>query len=137
MTAFAGDGVPCILVVENLESQRRLLLHALAGDGYATVSARSGSEALAVLDDDATSIDLVLVAVDMPWLDALRIHRTMRRRGATIPVVFASGVEAPELVRELAGDPLTRFLAKPWTVEEMLRVVRHTLVASLWGQEYV
>lgn len=137
MTAFAGDGVPCILVVEDMESQRRVLLHALAGDGYATVSARNGTEALAVLDDEATSIDLVLTAVDMPWLDALRMHQTVRRRGTTIPVVFVSGSDAPELRCLLAGDPLARFLAKPWTLEELLRLVRHTLVASLWGQEYV
>ena len=137
MTGFQSEGVPCILVVEDIEPQRRLLLQALAGDGYATVTARNGAEALKVLDSETTSIDLVLTAVAMPWLDKLRVYQTVRRRGSSIPVLCASGVEHPELRGELSGAPLVRCLPRPWTIEEMLRVVRALLVASLWGEEYV
>ena len=137
MTAFQGEGVPCILVVEDIEPQRRLLLHALAGDGYATVTARNSAEAMAVLENETTSIDMVLTAVAMPWLDKLRVYQIVRHRGSTIPVLCVSGVANPELQHELGSDPLVRCLPKPWTVEEVLRAVRALLVASLWGQEYV
>ena len=137
MTAFMGDGVPCILVIEDIEPQRRLLVHALAGDGYATVTARNGAEAMTVLENETTSIDMVLTAVAMPWLDKLRVYQTVRHRGSAIPVLCVSGVATPELSQELGNDPLVRCLPRPWTVEEVLRVVRALLVASLWGEEYV
>jgi len=63
--------------------------------GYAVIAARSGAEALQVLE--AQRVDLVLTDLLMPGLSGVELARQIKQRKPGLPVVLFSGVnEIPE-----------------------------------------
>ena len=124
-----GD-VPCILVVEDEEPLRRVTTRVLEGHGYRVVSAGDGMEALAVLDRGVDSFNLVLTGVSMPLLSGIALYRELRRRGSIIPILVVSGGATAHIHAELRADRLARFLAKPWTVGELLGAVGEMLAGD-------
>ena len=71
-----------ILVADDEERFRQLLKASLTQKGNRVVTASSGREAIARLDD---GIDLVLTALRMPDKDGIELLSETRRRGLTTP----------------------------------------------------
>jgi hypothetical protein len=53
--------------------------------------------------------------------------RALRRGGVRTKLLLTSGYTAREVRDLMQVDPTIPFLAKPWTVEELLRKVREAL----------
>src|SRR5215813_8527697 len=76
-----------VLIVENEDTNRRLMEQILDFAGYRTLSATHGLEALSVLDRER--VDLVLIDLAMPVLDGYRATELIRAHPehASLPVV--------------------------------------------------
>lgn len=61
----------------------------------------------------------------MPELGGLDLMAECRERGIDVPFLFMSGYSPVDLDDPELSDRL--FLAKPWTVDELLRAVRSAL----------
>jgi diguanylate cyclase (GGDEF)-like protein len=109
-----------VLVVDDDADVRDALAEVLAANGYDAVRARSGDEALAVLERD-DSIELVLLDVNMPEPDGFDILRRLKAhdRRRDIPVICVSGRTSVE--DKIAGLKLgaADYLAKPFDVQEL------------------
>lgn len=116
-----------ILVVEDEPVVRRLACQMLQRNGYLTVDAEDGKEALAVLSATATPIGLVLTDIRMPHLSGLELERLVRERWPAIPVLLMSGEITREWVVEVVRDHTVNLLRKPFTVEGLLEAVHHML----------
>lgn len=117
-----------ILVVDDAEGNRRMLVDFLAAQGHACEAANGGAEALERLRSDPP--DLVLLDVDMPQIDGLAVLETIRGDEdiPRVPVIMISGVEDRRVVArciELGADD---FLPKPF--DPVLLKAR--VSASLW-----
>ena len=55
------------------------------------------------------------------------VYEIMRRSGHPPPVLFMSGYPATNLESGVSLDPDLPFLAKPWTMEDLVGAVRDTL----------
>ncbi|MBO0662644.1 PleD family two-component system response regulator [Jiella sp. MQZ9-1] len=102
-----------ILVVDDIEVNRRLLAARLGAEYYEVSCAESGEAALAVLD--AKPIDIVLLDVMMPGLDGFEVCRRIKAspRHAHVPVVLITALDQPEdrlIGLEAGADD---FLTKP------------------------
>ena len=109
----AGKG-RTVLVVDDEDPLRRLLCDLLEREGYRTVEARDGAEALDRVDQHAP--DLVLLDLNLPGLDGYGVLAKLRSRGdtKTLPVVVltAKGDEDNEVrVLQAGADD---FLTKPF-----------------------
>jgi two-component system cell cycle response regulator DivK len=116
-----------VLIVENEESNRRLVEQILEFAGYRTVTATHGLEALHVLDQEP--VDLVLIDLAMPVLDGYRATELIRTRPeyANLPVVAVTAHAMSE-DRELAlASGCNDYLAKPFRPNELLHVVERML----------
>jgi two-component system, OmpR family, KDP operon response regulator KdpE len=120
-----GQG-PSVLVIEDDDETRAVLIRELTGRGYRTTEASDGRTALERWE--VRRPDIVLLDLGLPDMDGLRlIHRI--RRDATTPIVILSGrYEEREKVEALergADD----YVTKPFGVDELnarLRVaLRH------------
>ncbi len=82
-----------ILIVDDDESSRELLVMALEGSGYRLLVAESGPEALALAH--AHLPDLVLLDVMMPGLDGYEVCRSLRTatRTAEMPIVMITALD--------------------------------------------
>jgi two-component system cell cycle sensor histidine kinase/response regulator CckA len=105
-----------LLVVEDSDSIRRLMVRKLTQAGFAVIEAGSGPEALRVLDEHPDPIDILITDLSLPVMDGMELFLEMRARQPKLPVLFVSGA-----VQE--GMPET-FLAKPFGLDELVARVR-------------
>jgi CheY-like chemotaxis protein len=85
----------CILVVDDDEDARRLLLAHLSEEGFDTLTAVNGREALQVLE--SAPVDLIILDLLMPVMDGETFLDALRRdpRFAQVPVVIVTNKDLP------------------------------------------
>jgi CheY-like chemotaxis protein len=111
-----------ILVVDDDAGIRELLRALLEGEGFEVLCATDGDEALALA---AAGPALILLNLRMPRMDARGFAAGYRATpGARAPIILVSG--APELTDEAALLGVD-YLAKPFDLEDVLRVIRKNL----------
>jgi CheY-like chemotaxis protein len=119
-----------ILVVDDNSTNRNLATRMLTNAGYFVTSAENGREALARLEQ--TQFDLVLMDVQMPYMDGFEATAAIRKAEAVtkqhVPVV-AMTAHAMKGDRErclLAG--MDAYVSKPVRSEELKSVIESMLV---------
>ena len=122
-------GSETVLVVEDEEALRAFARRALEKHGYAVRTAADGLEALDVLAVEGAAVALVVTDMVMPRMGGPQLERAMRERGYPVPVLFTSGYAARTADEQRLREGGVPFLAKPWTVADLLRKVREVLDA--------
>lgn len=113
-----------ILVAEDDAAVRRFLVTVLEREGYQVLVAVDGSEALAILADEAIAIDAILSDVDMPGASGLEVLAFARARRPGVGVVLASGTNLWTAEQVAAGVTL---LQKPFTIDQVLDAIAAAL----------
>jgi len=117
----AGSGR--VLLAEDDAAVRAATARVLENNGYRVAVAEDGQAALDALRGAA--FDLVLSDVTMPRLNGYQLCELARADGIRVPFIFISGyAEHPTAGRPPAG---TAHLAKPWSADQLLALVREEL----------
>ena len=120
-------GSETVLVVENEEPVREMIVDVLSLHGYTALAAADGEEALRVAASPRGALDLIIVDVVMPGIsgEALAQRLTAGRPGTR--VLYISGY-TDDLIRQ-HGFTLAsgHFLQKPFSVDDLARKVREVL----------
>ena len=120
------DGVKTILVVDDDPDAVDFFVTVLEDNGYATVSARDGNEALDRIQEEIP--DLVTLDVTMPEKSGVGVYRKLREEEAylDIPVIIITGV-SDDFKHFISSrrkiPPPNGYLSKPIEPEELLRLV--------------
>ena len=116
--------MPTILVVDDDPHIRDVICFALKKDGFATVEAEDGEQALKRFQE--TRPDLVVLDIVMPELDGTEVCKALRRSSA-VPIIFLSSRD-DEVDRilglELGGDD---YVTKPFSPRELAARARAIL----------
>jgi CheY-like chemotaxis protein len=110
---------PIILVVDDSDDLRELLVTHLQKRGYQTVEAANGLEAIE--QAHRTSPDLILMDINMPLLDGLTATRTIRqaeRLPGTAIVAFSAFLSGSNRQHALAAG-CDDYVTKTEFVEEL------------------
>ena len=117
--------MPRILIVDDEPEMVRGLEDNLRFEGYQTVSARDGRQALDLALREAP--DLILLDVMMPGMSGWDVCRQLRQKSIDVPVIMltARGEEV-DRVRglELGADD---YVTKPFSLRELLARIRAVL----------
>ena len=119
-----GSAAPLILIVDDLGLSRDLVGRILTGEGFRTMSAGSGEEALQLLRSSA--VDLILLDVILPGRDGFELCSALKsdRALSNIPVIFLSALDDPDSrLRGLQSGGVD-YIAKPFHAREVLARVR-------------
>jgi two-component system cell cycle sensor histidine kinase/response regulator CckA len=78
--------------------------------------------------DGLASIDLLITDVVMPGISGPDLAATLTERRPGLPVLFVSGyVDSAQRERVLRLQPHSRFLAKPFGIDELAEAVHKTM----------
>ncbi len=123
------SGVGRILFVEDEDSVRGIAAKLLRARGYEVIEACDGEEALALAEQYAGQIDLLISDVIMPGLDGPTMLKKARKFLGDAPVMFISGYAEAEFSDLLEGETGITFLAKPLDIKMLAEKVKQQLAA--------
>ena len=114
-----------ILVADDDRTIRRNLVRLLQAEGYRTLEAADGTQALALIRAEAPAA--VLLDLKMPGRDGLEVLRQLGPTLADLPVIvitaFGGSAAAIEAMRRGAYD----YLTKPFDLDEVLLTLKRAL----------
>jgi len=116
---------PEILVVDDEPSMREFLSILLDKNGYATRSAASGAEALALLQQ--RHFDLIISDIRMPDLSGLALLENIKQQDLSIPVVLITAYASPEDAVLAMKNGAYDYITKPFKVDDILSVIKAAL----------
>ena len=119
-----------VLVVDDEEKNLELARVILKKEGYALLYARSGSEALDMLDE--RTVDILVLDLMMPDIDGFDMLRRLNASGKnaslqTIIVSALNDAETREAVHALGAE---RYLAKPYDIMTLKALLKEMAVSA-------
>ncbi len=120
-----------ILLVEDGEDNRRLVMHHLQSVGAQVITAENGREALAAINANlapGTTIDAILMDADMPVMDGFEATRQLRAAGYSRPIIALTAYDG-RTARELEKAGCDHCLAKPVDRRQLIRTIRQLVAA--------
>lgn len=117
-----------ILVAEDDDTIRDLVVRALTEDGHELTAAANGAAALDVLNQQNGGFDLLLTDVKMPIMDGIALALAAGRDHPDVAIMLMTGF-ADQRERAHGLDALVHdVIAKPFSVEQIKGAVREALV---------
>jgi DNA-binding SARP family transcriptional activator len=109
--ARKAEGRKSVLVVEDNVLSRELMNAVLKSAGYSVVLAKDGAEALMMVGRER--IDLLVIDVDLPYIDGHSLLQAMHENGVVVPAIFISGLPGDEVEVRAFEVGAADFIRKP------------------------
>ncbi|MFV0373077.1 response regulator transcription factor [Microbacterium sp.] len=114
-----------VLVVDDEPHIVSLVTRGLRGEGYDTIVAEDGGEALDIARHE--SPDLVILDVGLPGMDGFEVLRNLRASGYSVPVIMLTARSGTDDTIEGLDAGANDYMPKPFEVAELLARVRSRL----------
>ena len=138
MSELPNPSLPRILVADDTELLRQMARDALEATGHEVVEVENGEQALTAWEEYQP--DLLLLDVNMPFLDGCGVCEAVRRVDENLPVLMMTASDDADAIRRAYEAGATDFIPKPinWLilsqrVRYMLRMAE--IVESLCTSE--
>ncbi len=116
-----------ILLVEDEPSVRLLTQHILRTHGYTVHEAEDGFQALDLVRRSSLHVDLLITDLVMPGMNGKELAMRLRSHFAELKVLYMSGYSDNPPVTGDESQGQTTFLQKPFSPEDLIRLVREIL----------
>ena len=116
---------PKTLIVEDEPDLLETCVRLLRQVGHSCLTARSGGEAIALIDTEHP--DLVVTDLRLPTLNGLAVTRYARRTSPPVPVVLITGYTSTQAKQEAQAAGAIVFLPKPFSAAEFMGAVNRAL----------
>lgn len=122
MTEKPGNGT--VLIVEDEEMVRLLVINTLRNAGYTVIEAKNGEEALHIAESSPQKIDILITDMVLPEMDGTELARMLHINRHEILVIFMSGYNDDTFHgRDNIPDDF-QLLQKPFNTKELLMRVQ-------------
>ena len=115
----------CILIVDDEKNMRRILSTILQGEGHVVVEAAGVKEAIELVS--RAQYDLIVTDQKMPDGNGLSVIAAARDADPSLPVVMLTAFATVDLAVEAMRKGAFDFIAKPFTPEALLSVVKRAI----------
>jgi PAS domain S-box-containing protein len=121
-------GEETILVVEDEAGVRALVKRLLEDLGYRVLQAQSGPHAVDVWQDHGDEVDLLITDIVMPdGMNGVDLAERLRGSRPALKVIYTSGYMADLSREDLSRHHADAYIAKPFSLTDLARLVRRTL----------
>ena len=117
-----------VLVVDDNQDVRELIVHILNADGFHVYAAIDGENALAILNSNP--VDLVLLDVMMPGMSGLDVLKEIRtganKKIREVPVMMITAMSSTDDVDQALAIGANSYVVKPFrgtTIREKVRKI--------------
>ncbi len=114
-----------VLVTDDDSTIRRNLVRLLQSEGYQTIEAANGDEALAAVQ--AKNHDAVLLELKMPGRDGLKVLAELQPLLADLPVIVITALGGSAAAIEAMRRGAYDYLSKPFDLDEVLLTLKRAL----------
>ncbi|WP_108995675.1 MULTISPECIES: response regulator [Paenibacillus] len=122
-----------VLIVDDQNGIRVLLLEVFSSEGYNTFQAANGKIALEIVRRD--SPDLVLLDMKIPGMDGLEILKHIKTIDPSIKVIMMTAYGELDMIKEATDLGALMHFTKPFDIDEMrMEVNRHLQGGSSSGR---
>ena len=112
-----------VLLVDDEDYIRKMARSILEFGGYTSLEATDGDEAVTAFIERQSEISLVILDLMMPKKSGLETYREIMSINPSAKILFTSGLRKSEGDSMLELPDNAAFLAKPYTAEQLLRIV--------------
>ena len=120
-----GSGT--VLVVEDEDAIRRILLETLGECGYTVLTAGNAQEAMALIESAQEKIDLLITDVVMPGWSGPELAKHFQAARPGVPVLLISGHMGKVLTGYGVIPPDVNLLIKPFSSQTLAQTVGRIL----------
>jgi len=120
-------GQETILVVEDDEALRSVIVKALTAHGYQVLHASQPDEALGLARRHPGPIQVLLTDVVLPQMDGSELAARLVLHHPELRVLFMSGYTADAIVHHGVLDETVNFLPKPFRIPTLMEKIRQLL----------
>jgi CheY-like chemotaxis protein len=120
-------GSETILVVEDDEPLRELVIALLENKGYRVLEAKNGEDAIALVKNSTDPINLLLTDVLMPAMSGVELSSRLRKLRPELRILLMSGYAGELIARHRANEPEVLLIEKPFSRHDLLSKVRSAL----------
>ncbi len=131
MSGDEGDApaMPLILLVEDEDIIREMLVEALEDAGFATLAAGDAQAAVKLFEENSAEIRGLITDINLAdGMDGWELACTAREQVSDLPVVYVSGASGHEWASR--GVPSSLMITKPFAPAQIVVAISSLLVAS-------
>ena len=121
------SGNETILIVDDEEMIRKFAGEMLEIIGYTVITAENGLKALEIYSQQAETIDLVILDLNMPIMNGVECLEAMAAVNPGVKALIATGYWVDSETKERLAKHAKGLISKPFKTEEFLRLIRKIL----------
>lgn len=123
-----------VLIVDDQNGIRVLLMEVFSSEGYKTFQASNGKLALEIVRSERP--DLVLLDMKIPGMDGLEILRHIKTIDADIKVIMMTAYGELDIIKEATDLGALMHFTKPFDIDEMRIAVNSELRGDQSNSRY-
>ena len=120
MSTYKNEGI-YVLVIEDDQKLRELLISRLTDQGYKVMAADNGAEAVECVQN--SKFHVAISDLHMPGLDGIETLEAIKKADPKIQVIMTSGHGNKEAVVSAIKKGAFRFLHKPMAMNELYQLI--------------
>jgi len=117
-----------ILLIDDVKALRDAFSRMLLRAGYEVRVAASGGEAIEIFDKE--KFDIVFTDLGMPEMSGWEVAKYVKEKNPKVPVILITGWGAQLDDQNAKESGVDRILAKPFTIDDILRVASEALAIA-------
>lgn len=117
-----------VLIVDDQNGIRVLLMEVFNNEGYHTFQASNGKLALEIVRTE--SPDLVLLDMKIPGMDGLEILKHIKQINSDIKVIMMTAYGELDMIKEATDLGALMHFTKPFDIDELRQAVNNQLTSS-------
>lgn len=123
--------ITSVLVLEDNDAVRRLMVEAIRRNGFPVLSASNGLEVQDLPEDQLAQVGVLVTDVLMPHMNGVDAWKMLKARKPDLKTLFVSGCPDSSLVTAIESDENVRFLPKPFPPRDLIQNIRELLSSEI------
>ncbi|KAA3658706.1 MAG: response regulator [Chloroflexi bacterium] len=116
-----------IMVIDDEEPVREAVKDILELVQINVLQAEDGQTGIEMYRQQGAKIELILLDLSMPGMNGEEVFHILRQINPDIRILLSSGFNETEVTARLAGQNITGFIQKPYTLDTLIDKVQQYL----------